>query len=278
MRADLHIHSVYSDGFYTPDEICRIAKERGLDLLSITDHDSMNGDEEKCVATLSHGLRYLSGWEISAYEGMEKMHILGFGCQKGEGYTAFMQARRDASLRRVEERVQKLQGLGIPVTVEEVVALCTDKTAPVHTMMVARATAKYLPLSLSEIYEKYLAPGALADSDFGRPTPLQAIECIHASGGKAVLAHPGRLTVSDREKMEKIKQLVKCGLDGIEAIYTTHTKKESEDFCALANQLGLFVSGGSDTHVEREGHFIGTPTFFVGEDFLRNLGDKIIEK
>jgi len=82
MRADLHVHSIYSDGFCAPDELCRLAKIRGVELLSITDHDTMNGEETKRAAAKKHGVNYLSGWEISAYQEGEQVHSRLWLCAK----------------------------------------------------------------------------------------------------------------------------------------------------------------------------------------------------
>lgn len=86
MRADLHTHSVYSDGYYAPEELCRRAKANGVELLSITDHDTMNGDKEKRAAAERYGLLYVSGWEISAYAGESKIHVTGYNCKRGAAY------------------------------------------------------------------------------------------------------------------------------------------------------------------------------------------------
>ena len=88
-RADLHTHSLFSDGVYTPDELCRRAKFAGVEVLSITDHDTMNGLDEKRAAAKKYGLSYVDGWEISAYEGQGKIHVLGYGCECGEAYQKF---------------------------------------------------------------------------------------------------------------------------------------------------------------------------------------------
>ena len=120
MRADLHTHSIYSDGLYSPDEICRKAKMRGLSLVSITDHDTLAGEEVKREAAKRHGLLYVTGWEISAYEGDQKIHILGYGCELNDAYRSFMAERKRGARLRAEDSVQKLQRLGVPVTMEEV--------------------------------------------------------------------------------------------------------------------------------------------------------------
>lgn len=271
MRADLHIHSTYSDGFYSPDEICRLAKSRGLDLLSITDHDTLSGEESKRAAAKKYGLAYLSGWEISAYEGLEKIHILGYGCQKGGAYDRFLQERTAASRARAEESVQKFRALGIPVSMSDVESMQKDKNSPIHTMHVARAAALYLGLSGGEVYERYLSVGKPANSNLGRPTPKAAIDCIHALGGVACIAHPGRLFMDESKREKLLKELADYGADGIECAYSSHTAKETEYFRALAKKWGLFTTGGSDTHIEDETHAVGKPVFYAEQAFLERV-------
>ncbi len=265
MRADLHLHSTYSDGVYTPDEICKRAKERGLSLLSITDHDTLLGLEEKRAAAKRHGLHYISGWEISAYEGENKIHVLGYGCRLGAAYEQFTKRCKKASFARAEESVKKCNAIGIPLTMDEVLKEILQEGAPVHTMHVARALSKRVGGTEGAAYVNYLAYGKAANSNLGRPTPVEAIEIIHALGGRAVIAHPGRIYLSDGEKETLVRRLAKEGLDGIEGHYTTHTKRETQTFCALADALGLFVTGGSDTHIEDGTHAIGSPVFFAQE-------------
>ena len=100
MRADLHTHSVYSDGYYAPEELCRRAKANGVELLSITDHDTMNGDKEKRAAAERYGLLYVSGWEISAYAGESKIHVTGYNCKRGAAYQKFEKDRMELGFER----------------------------------------------------------------------------------------------------------------------------------------------------------------------------------
>ncbi len=263
MKADLHLHSTYSDGKYTPDEICQRAKSRGISLLSITDHDTLLGLEEKQAAAKRHGLWYIGGWEISAYEGEEKIHILGYGCGINEEYFRFTEKRAQASFARAEDSVKKCNRAGIPLTMEDVLAQIMQSGAPVHTMHVARALTRYVEGAEGEIYLRYLAKGKLANSNLGRPTPQEAIEVIHALGGVASLAHLGRIPLPKERREALVRRLVKAGLDGIEGVYTTHTARETEFFHTLASRYGLFLSGGSDTHVEDGTHTIGKPDFYA---------------
>lgn len=274
IRADLHMHSVYSDGLYTPDELCRRARFYGVEALSITDHDTMNGLEEKRAAAEKYGLQYVDGWEISAYEWDNKIHILGYGCARGEAYEAFMQQRVEAAKARAEERVKKLNGLGIGVTMEDVLACQADENSPLHTMHVARAVGQLLGIAESEAYYRYLGRGKAAESTIGRPTPYEAIECIRASGGVAFLAHPGRIYLPEEELEKRICLLKDCGLDGIECHYSTHTALQTERYLAYAKKYDLRVSGGSDTHWEDGARSIGAPVFHITDELLSYLQRK----
>lgn len=273
MRADLHVHSTYSDGLCSPDEICRLAKQRGVQLLSITDHDTMNGEDVKRASAEKYGIQYLSGWEISAYEHEEKIHVLGYGCQRNQAYIQFMEDRKEMAQKRAADRLEKMRKIGVPVTMEHVGSFRADPTAPIHTMHVARALAMFLNATPAEVYLQYLDRGKIAYSDIGRPTPREAIDCIHAAGGFAVIAHPGRIHMPKEEKENLIRDLAQYGADGIEAVYTTHTKEETAWFQTLAEKYGLVITGGSDTHVEDETHIVGNPAFFVDEKLLKRIAN-----
>jgi predicted metal-dependent phosphoesterase TrpH len=276
MRADLHMHSTYSDGLCSPDELCALAKANGVELLSITDHDTMNGADIKLQSAKKYGLRYVHGWEISAYQSGEQIHVLGYGCQQNDAYLAFMQQRKDMAWLRAQERVDKLRALGIPITMEQVTSFRQDPATPIHTMHVARAAAVLMGIRDSQVYVEYLARGKVAYSEIGRPTPQEAIVCIHECGGLAVMAHPGRIHGSAIEQETWVERLAEYGVDGIEAVYTTHTAKEVETFKALAKKHGLFITGGSDTHIQDETHTIGHPVFLADEDFLEKFSSIIL--
>ena len=106
MRADLHIHTYYSDGKYPPEELARRAKAAGLSLISLTDHDSLAGLNEKRAAAEGEGLSFVSGWEVSAYEGEAKVHVLGYGCLPDAAYEDFLEERRRGALARAESVLQ----------------------------------------------------------------------------------------------------------------------------------------------------------------------------
>ena len=273
IRADLHTHSRYSDGKYTPQEVCERAKANGVQLLSITDHDTMGGDEEKQNAAAENGLLYVRGWEVSAYMGATKVHITGYNCQKNDDYFAFLKERIDSSYARAEENIQKLKTFGYHVSMDDIRERLVDKNGPIHATHVARAAAAVSGgLSASFFMSEYLVVGKPAFSSIGRPTPQDAVEIIHKLGGVASIAHPGRITLSPEGKENLIKALCAYGVDGIEAVYTTHTNEETEYFLSLAQRFNLLVTGGSDTHKENEKYSIGSPVFYPSEKLLEKLG------
>lgn len=273
MRADLHIHSVYSDGQHTIEEIAALAKRKGVELISVTDHDNMTDDDKKRKIVEEAGLLYVSGWEISAYLGY-KVHVTGYRCDfRVPAYRDFLEARMEGAYARTKEILSKVKDhLGISVSLGDVEAERKKPDSPLHTMFIARAVHKKgVCRDEFEVYEKYLARGKPCTSGLGRPTPMEAIEVIHALGGIASLAHPGRIEDTPAGVAALAKRLKMHGLDGIECVYSSHTEEETKRFCALAEELGCLVTGGSDMHREGEGRRLGEPYFEPSEELLRAL-------
>lgn len=273
MRADLHIHTIYSDGAYTPEEIARRARAAGLELISMTDHDSLGGLEEKRAAAERYGLKFVSGWEVSAYAGMRKVHVLGYRCKAGAAYSAFLEKRKEGAVVRARDIIEKANAyFGFHVTMEEVEKAHLKKDAPLHTIHIVNAYAKRLGEEGIQFYHKYFSEGKVAFSNLCRPTPEEAVEVIHASGGIAVLAHPGLVSGGEEARIELMDGLVAVGLDGIECSHSSHTEKEREYFKAYAERNGLLVSGGSDFHKDGTGRVLGLPEFHASKRLLDSLG------
>lgn len=272
MKADLHLHSVYSDGKYTPQELAARAKAAGLDLYSVTDHDSMEGAEEKAAAAREAGLYYVQGWEVSSYEDC-KVHVLGYACERGEAYFRFLEERiRGAQLRAADMIEKANRYFGFAVTMSEAEKEHFKKDAPIHTMHVVRVFARKLGMGVGEAYLAFFDKGKPAYSDLCRPTATDAVNVIHACGGIAVLAHPGRIAKPSDEREKLMERLVSEGLDGIECVYTTHTAQETEYFTRFARAHSLLVTGGSDMHVENGKRTMGKPDFYPEEKLLAALG------
>ena len=269
MRADLHIHTYYSDGAYTPAQIAAMAREAGLSLISMTDHDSLAGLEEKTRAAADCGLSYVPGWEVSAYRGDLKVHILGYGCRICAPYEPYVRARREGALARAEDIIARAnEYFGLDVTLADAERFHQKKDAPLHTMHIVAAFAERLGRDKGDLYAAAFEPGKPCHSLIGRPSPKDAIDVIHASGGIAVLAHPGRIKLSAERRFSLMDELVGRGLDGIECSHSDHTEEQTAQFAAYARLRGLLQTGGSDFHVEGRNRVIGQPPFSPSEELL----------
>lgn len=264
------MHSVFSDGVLTPLELAKKAKEEGLDLISVTDHDNLAGEEVKEEAMKEVGLPYLRGWEISTVAD-RKVHILGFGCHFGKAYDEFVAKRKAESIERAEELIHKANTiLGTTVTMDDVITQSVVKTNVLHPMYAVRAVAKQLGRRDDMgLYHDFFDKGKQGYTAPHRPSPEEAIDIIHELGGVAVLAHPGRMRVEGRREL--IEKLVKEGVDGIECYYTTHTEEETQDFLAYAHRHRLFVTGGSDYHYDGAKPVLGKPDYEADENFLARV-------
>jgi hypothetical protein len=136
--------------------------------------------------------------------------------------------------------------------------------------VVARALGKKVGLRPEDAYMQYLAYGKPANSGVGRPTPQEAVDCIHALEGKAVIAHPGRWTMDEETREKTLVSLLEYGADGIEVFYPSHTEREVAYFLNVAKERHLLITGGSDTHVEDGTREIGTP-FYTADNRLFEL-------
>ena len=285
MIADLHIHSLCSDGALFPAELARRAKKNGVQLFSLTDHDTLAGEGEAAEAARALGLRFVRGIEISAYLGATKVHVLGYGCAEGKAYEKFLSDRVTGAKARAEDIVAKANAhFGFHVTLDDVEAYHVRKETPLHTMQIVRTFAELLHCGVDELYRDAFGPSKPAFSDLFRPTPQDAVRIVHDMGGLAVLAHPAQILVLPQEVSENfhlyteeekdrakyfyagarnalMETLAEGGLDGIECRHSTHTAEETEEFLGFAKAHTLFATGGSDFHAEGSGREIGRPAF-----------------
>lgn len=274
MRTDLHIHSVYSDGSHTPVQLAALAKRRGVERASVTDHDNFDGEAEKRAAFEAEGINYVTGVELSAYRDAKKIHITGYAYDINSPLLPVCQAERvRLSGDRLLDTLDRLKFYkGIRLTEEQVRLQLYKKDMPVHTMHVVRAilAAGYYA-TVKEVFTDCFTPGSPTYSYVGRFTPVEAIELLHSMGGVACIAHPGRIRLSFAEREKLIAELKEAGVDGIECYYTTHTESETAYFCRLADRLGLLKTGGSDYHNEWGARLPGAPLFEPDEALLRAI-------
>lgn len=263
IRADMHIHTYFSDGFYSPEEVASLAAQRGLDFAVITDHDNCLAYEKFADICSVSGLKTVRGVEVSAYDGCVKVHILGYGMD-GEAFSPFTDYLYEGSIARARDVLEKLRLTGVKIPFDEVINQRFSPKSPVHAMHIARAAAKLgYASSPYDFYGEYMTYGKPAYSDVCRPSPEKAVAEIKRAGGVASLAHPGRINV-DREGLLALITRLKCrGLDAIEAVYSTHTAAETEYFTGIAEKYRLLVTGGSDSHRADGRKSISSPLFYL---------------
>ena len=274
MRADLHVHTYFSDGLQSPEDVALIAKNNGVELVSVTDHDTALAYPEFISCCEKQGIRTVYGIEISAYANGVRLHTLGYGISpEHPKFAKFLGELVEGSFVRAEDMISKLKSNGIRISMDDVLKYRKSDKAPIHSMYVARAGAEKCNISNPFAFQKeFLSGGSVAYSELGRPTPEKAVEIITECGGFASLAHPGRIELEQGEIISLVKRLVGLGLQGIEAVHSAHTPKETAYYTEMAKEYGLYVTGGSDTHFKDGNKRIGTPVFDCGEELCKTLG------
>lgn len=249
-KYDLHIHSNFSDGDYSVEEIVDRVKECGIDIFSITDHDNIDSIQAM-ERTDKKGLIYIPGVEVSCEEGKYKMHILGYNIDaKNEQLIQMLRHMKlRKNLRNLEIIQQLKEKFGVIVTREETEKLLKAKNFVGQTT-IARMLAKRGAIPNAQ----YAFDNYFRHMDLKTPAtaPLkQAIANIHSAGGYAILAHPISLEKDYGINIEDIFEMFKhAGIDGIEVFNSKHTLSDIKRYLRLAKKEHLLISGGSDYHGE----------------------------
>jgi 3',5'-nucleoside bisphosphate phosphatase len=242
---DLHVHSNISDGRLSPAELVRQAAKIGLRVLSLTDHDAVDGTAPAMAAAAAFpGLLMIPGVEISTDLPEGEAHVLGYYID----YTSpilreALERFRTSRQTRARRMIEKLAGLGVAIDWGRVQEIAGDGT--IGRPHIARAMLEkgYIK-TLEEAFDKYLGHGGPAYVARDKMTPEEAIELVVSAGGLPVLAHP--FTVGDPEAM--VPRLKPAGLVGIEAYYKDNTPEQTQSTLRLAAKYGLIATGGSDYH------------------------------
>lgn len=242
---DFHLHSTASDGVHTPTWVMETAAARGVQMLSLTDHDSTEGFAEAKQAADRLGLRLIPGIELSTDLGKADVHLLGFGINiASKPLQDFLSWQRHGRIGRTRKIVEILRANGMPIEVERVMAIAGEAT--VGRPHVARALVEGgFVASVQEAFDLWLGSGKVADVNREKLEPEDAIKIIHENGGVVFVAHA--IYIGDDYPVA-VKQLAGWGLDGIETFYKQYDPATVERHRALAATLGLATSGGSDYH------------------------------
>jgi predicted metal-dependent phosphoesterase TrpH len=223
--------------------LVRHAASANLSGISLTDHDTFAGLDEAAEEARQLGLSFLPGVEISANEPNRSVHILAFGMDRGDSDLAdFLAALTSDRVRRAREMVRRFKGLGVPLDYEAVEREC-GRAAPTRAHVARALLAEGLAPNQEVVFRRWLGRGRPAFVEKMPTPPAKVFERVHAAGGIAVLAHPGR-THGERE----IVRWRADGLDGVEVLHPLNRDDVRTRLMSLSERLGLLRSGGSDWH------------------------------
>jgi 3',5'-nucleoside bisphosphate phosphatase len=244
---DLHTHSTASDGTLPPEEVIAAAEKCGLFALALTDHDTIDGVRAARQAGERAGIRVIAGVELSAFEGEREVHLLALHLSQLESLEKRLLELRASRHARAGRIVEKLNSIGIPLSLDEV--LKESNGGAVGRPHVARALmARGLVSDFKDAFMRYLGANGSAFVPKDKLSAEDAIAIAHEAGAIAVWAHPG-----DGGRRERLEPLVAAGLDGIEVRHPSHSSEDTKRLQALADFFNLVPSGGSDWHGSNEG-------------------------
>ncbi len=248
MFIDLHTHSTASDGTFSPTELVLAAKTAGLDALALTDHDTTFGLAEALAAGREAGVEVIPGCELSVTWERGEIHLLGLWLpEQPKQLTQTM----DKLIRYRHDRnhiiIDKLNALGVEITYDEVKALAGDGSVGRPHISQALLQGGYVS-SVQEAFDRYLGSTGTAYAPKKILTPEQGVTLLKEEGATVILAHPLLLGLDDTALEKLVRGLMEFGLDGLEAYYSEHPPQVTRNYLAMAERLGLGVSGGSDFH------------------------------
>lgn len=247
---DLHTHSRASDGQYKPSELVHLAKERDIQLLALTDHDTLDGLEEAVETGKQIGVQVLPGIEMSARE-YHTFHILGY-CFSLEDSPLAKKSRKLQGGRndRALRIIKYLQERSMPIELEEV-RNAADGGVIGRPHFARLMLDKGYISSYREAFDRYLDTDEYHAEVEDKPPVSECMDAIKSSGGTVSLAHPYQIGLDNDALDMLVRRLVDMGLDAIECYYPKHTLQQTAFYLELAKKYDLHITGGSDFHGER---------------------------
>ena len=244
-KVDLHIHSTASDGRFNPEEIVRKAAERGLTVIALTDHDTIDGIASALEAVKCYpGLRVIPAVEISTDVPTGEVHVLGYFIDYTDAELKNTLVRfRNSRVGRAQGMVAKLAALGVNIDWSRVQEIAGDGSVGRPHIAQAMLEKGYIN-SIKEAFVKYISRNGPAYVEREKMTPVEVVELVLRANGLPVLAHP--FTVGDPEAL--VIELKAAGLVGMEVYYGGYTTDEIDRLLGLADKYNLIVTGGSDYH------------------------------
>jgi predicted metal-dependent phosphoesterase TrpH len=267
LNADLHCHSVVSDGTLTPEELAARAKANGVELWALTDHDEIGGQARALAAAKAQGMHYLTGVEISVTFIGHTVHIVGLGFDADNA--ALVQGLRDTRGGRKQRAMEMSDGLakvGIKGAYDGALPFVGNPELISRTHFARFLVESGVCKETNEVFRKYLTEGKPGYVPHRWATLRDAIRWISEAGGIAVIAHPARYKFTPNEEYALFTEFKALGGQGVEVVTGSHSAAEYVSYGQMAKEFGLAASRGSDFHSPAESHTeLGTLPLLSGE-------------
>jgi predicted metal-dependent phosphoesterase TrpH len=253
-RYDLHSHSTYSDGLLAPAALVARAAARGVDVLALTDHDETGGLAEARAAAHDEGIGLVCGSELSVSWEDLTIHVVGLRIDPGNAeLAAGLAAIREGRSTRARRIADALARAGIPGAYEGAMKYVTSERLVSRTHFARFLVETGHVREVKDVFKRFLTPGKPGYVKHAWATLTDAVGWIHAAGGVAVIAHPGRYKISPTGMQRLLGEFRDAGGDGIEVLSPSHTPAQFAEYSTYARLYGLAASCGSDYHGPGEG-------------------------
>jgi len=252
-RFDLHCHSTHSDGLFAPAAVVARAVERGVDVLALTDHDEVSGLAEARQAAIAGGITFVCGSELSVSWGKITIHVVALGIDpQNQTLTEGLATIRSGRSARARRIADSLAAAGIPGAFEGAMKYVTSERLVSRTHFARYLVEAGHARQMKDVFKRYLTRGKPGYVAHEWATLSEAVGWIHAAGGQAVIAHPGRYDVTATGMRRLLAEFRDAGGDAIEVLSSSHSPAQYAEFAAHARAFGLRASSGSDWHGPEE--------------------------
>ena len=254
-NADLHCHSVVSDGTLEPEALAARARSNGVDLWALTDHDEVGGQQRAAAAARAQGMAYLTGAEISVSFAGTTVHIVGLGFDaQDERLTQGLLRTRGGRGDRAQQMSEQLAKAGIPGAYEGALHYVGNPELISRTHFARYLVEAGVCRDTSDVFRKFLIEGKPGFVPHRWASLGDAVRWIIEAGGVAVIAHPARYRLSANEEFALFSEFKQHGGQGVEVVTGSHSAAEALSYAAMAQEFGLAASRGSDFHSPDESH------------------------
>ena len=253
LNADLHCHSLISDGTLSPEALAQRARSNGVELWALTDHDEVGGQHRAMAAARAEGLPYLTGTEISVTFAGKTVHIVGLGFDPDSpALTQGLQRTRSGRDLRAQEMAEQLARAGIPGAYEGAMKYVSNPSLISRTHFARHLVDSGVCQDTSEVFRRFLTEGKPGFVPHRWASLKDAVQWIVQSQGVAVIAHPGRYGYTPNEEYALFSEFKAHGGQAVEVVTGSHTTQEYVTYADMAKEFGLAASRGSDFHSPQE--------------------------